>query len=216
MRMRLFEKWMMRSPVRRWMLRRVEVPRVLDGVDLPAGARVLEIGCGDGYGALLLRRRAPAAEVVALDLDPAMLRHARRMLARPPRRLRGAGARPVALVCGDATALAFPDASFDAVVLFGMLHHVTRWREAVREVYRVLAPGGVFALEEALLADRPLWLNRWWGHVPFEAADLRQTLTSVGLRVERFEEGTLLPMCYVRAVKAEGGVSRPFHPAGGR
>jgi len=208
MRMRLFEKWMMRSPVRRWMLRWLEVPRVLDGVDLPAGARVLEIGCGDGYGALLLRRRAPAAEVVAVDLDAAMLRHARRMLARPPRSLHDAGTRPVSLVCGDATALAFPDASFDAVVLFGMLHHVTRWREAVREVYRVLAPGGVFAMEEALLSDRPLWLNRWWGHVPFEADEVRHALTSAGFVVERFDQGRFLPMCYARAVKPERTADR--------
>jgi len=201
MRMRLLETWAMRSPVRRWMLRHIEVPRVLDGLAVPAGARVLEIGCGDAYGALLVRRALEGATVVGLDLDPAMLRAARRRLARPPRFLRGADGSGVSLVCGDATALAFPDAAFHAVLLFGMLHHVTAWRDAVAEACRVLAPGGVFAFEEALLSARPWWLNRWWGHVPFEAADLRRTLTSAGLRVERFEEGTLLPMCYVRAVK---------------
>jgi len=201
MRMRWLEKLMMRSSVRRWMLRRLEAPRVLEGVDLPAGARVLEIGCGDAYGALLVRRVLASAAVVALDLDPAMLRAARRTLARPPQRLRAAAAPPVALVCGDAAALAFPDAVFDAVVLFGMLHHVTAWREAIAEAYRVLTPGGVFAFEEALLADRPLWLNRWWGHVPFEADAVRRGLESAGFTVERFRESRLPPMCIVLAVK---------------
>jgi len=203
MRMRWLEKLMMRSPVRRWMLRRLEVPRVLDGVALRAGSRVLEIGCGDAYGALLLRRALAPDAVVAVDLDPAMLRHARRTLVRPPRHLRDAGARPISLVGGDASALAFPDASFDAVVLFGMLHHVAAWREAIGEVYRVLAPGGAFAFEEALLSDRPLWLNRWWGHVPFEARDVHEALASAGFAVERFQWTRVPPMCYVRAVKPE-------------
>jgi len=201
MRMRWLEKLMMRSPVRRWMLRRLEVPRVLDGVAPGPGSRVLEIGCGDAYGAVLLRRALAPADVVAVDLDPAMLRAARRTLLRPPRAFRDAGARPVLLVCGDASALAFSDASFDAVVLFGMLHHVAAWRDAIGEVYRVLAPGGIFAFEEALLSDRPVWLNRWWGHVPFEAGEVRETLASVGFDVERFEGARFPPVCYVRAVK---------------
>jgi ubiquinone/menaquinone biosynthesis C-methylase UbiE len=183
------------------MLRRIEVPRVLDGLALPAGARVLEIGCGDGYGALLVRRALAPAMVVGLDLDPAMLHAARRTRARPPRSLRSADAPPVSLVCGDATALAFPDAAFDAVVLFGMLHHVTAWREAVAEVYRVLVPNGVFAFEEVLLSARPLWLNRWWGHVPFGADEVREAVTSDGFRVDRFERSGFLPMCIVRAAK---------------
>jgi len=203
MRMRLLEKWVMRSPVRRWMLRHIEVPRVLDGLALPAGARVLEIGCGDGYGALLVRRALAGAAVVAVDLDPAMLRHAGRTLARPPGFLRDADAPAVALVCGDAVALPFPDVSFDAVVLFGMLHHVTAWREAVAEAYRILVPGGVFAFEEALLSDRPLWLNRWWGHVPFGAEEVREALRAGGFAVERLREGRFLPLCIVQAVKPE-------------
>jgi ubiquinone/menaquinone biosynthesis C-methylase UbiE len=201
MRMRRLETWMMRSPVRRWMLRRIEVPRVLDGLALRAGARVLEIGCGDGYGALLVRRALAPAMVVGLDLDPAMLRAARRRLARPPRPLRRAGAPPVSLVCGDATAMAFPDAAFDALVLFGMLHHVTAWRTALAETYRVLVPGGVFAFEEALLSDRPFWLNRWWGHVPFGPDDLRRALSAAGFRLERMDTSGWPPMCTVRAVK---------------
>jgi ubiquinone/menaquinone biosynthesis C-methylase UbiE len=183
------------------MLRRIEVPRVLDGLALPAGARVLEIGCGDGYGVLLVRRALDGAAVVGLDLDPGMLRAARRTLARPPRFLRGDDLRPVSLVCGDATALAFPDAAFDAVVLFGMLHHVTAWRDAVAEAYRVLVPGGVFAFEEVLLSTRPLWLNRWWGHVPFGADEVRRAVASAGFRVERFDRIGFLPMCIVRAAK---------------
>ena len=54
------------------------------------------------------------------------------------------------LFVGDAERIDVPDASFDAVVDYGILHHVPDWRRALREIARVLKPGGMFYFEDIL------------------------------------------------------------------
>lgn len=97
------------------------------------GQRILELGCGAAAGARWLATQG--AQVVALDLSAGMLRHAR-----------AAGARtgvPVPLVQGDALALPFPARTFDAVcTAFGAIPFVADSATVMREVYRVLRPGG--------------------------------------------------------------------------
>jgi len=73
MKMRLIEKWLLNSRLRGWMLRRREIPAVLAGLDGGQSARCLEIGCGNGVGALELARRLGAAHVMAIDSDPDMI-----------------------------------------------------------------------------------------------------------------------------------------------
>ncbi len=198
------EKWMMRCALRRWGLRRVEAPRVFRGVDLPDGAEILEIGCGYGDGALLIARRFAGSRVVGVDLDEEIIAAARHKVARPPRWARDVATERITFVCGDAAALSFPDAAFDAALLFGMLHHINAWRRAIAEAHRILKPGGVLAFEEALIADRPWRFNRQFGHVPFDASELREALEAAGFRILRFRKPWYLPMCFVRAVKAAG------------
>lgn len=90
--------------------------------------RVLEVGCGWGALARMIEDRT-AAEVVATDLSPRMVELARGQ---------GLDARPA-----DVQALPFADASFDAAVAAWMLYHVPDLHRAVRELARVLVPGGV-------------------------------------------------------------------------
>ena len=85
--------------------------------------------------------RFGAGRVDAFDLDPRMVRRARRRLGRRE---------GVRLWVGDATAIAAPDASYGAVFDFGIIHHVPEWRRALAEVHRVLKPGGRFYAEEVL------------------------------------------------------------------
>lgn len=133
------------SPPRRWLQRWYEVPwlRRLGG-DLPPGARILDLGCGPGYGSEMILDRFGADRVDGVDLDPRMVERARR-------RLRGYGDR-VHLSVGDAGdlrgSLDIPDASYDAVFDFAVVHHVPQWRLAVAEVARVLRPGGMFYFDE--------------------------------------------------------------------
>lgn len=77
----------------------------------------------------------------AFDLDPNMVWQARqRLAAYPPGR--------VTLYQADVTAIPEPDASFDAVFDFGILHHVPAWPVAVAEIHRMLRPGGRFYFGE--------------------------------------------------------------------
>lgn len=97
------------------------------------GRRVLELGCGAAAGARWLE--AQGAEVVALDLSAGMLRHAREAATR-------SGVQ-VPLVQADALALPFAAGAFDVVcTAFGAIPFVADSAAVMREVARVLRPGG--------------------------------------------------------------------------
>jgi ubiquinone/menaquinone biosynthesis C-methylase UbiE len=110
--------------------------RLVDQAGIAPGHRVLEIGCGTGNLLLLVKRTHPEATVVGLDPDEAALARARRKAGR-------AGL-DVRLDRGFAGELPYPDASVDRVLSALMFHHLpaSEKRAALREVRRVLAPGG--------------------------------------------------------------------------
>ncbi|MCC6875709.1 MAG: class I SAM-dependent methyltransferase [Sandaracinaceae bacterium] len=144
MRLSPVEMHAMQSPVRRWSQKHVELrafTRMLSeaGIDL-RGKRILEAGCGSGYGLSLLSERFAPSRLAGFDLMPEQIELARKRM-RP-------GGPSVELAVGDITRVAHEDASFDAVFVFGILHHVSAWRDALKELHRVLAPGGVLLVEE--------------------------------------------------------------------
>jgi ubiquinone/menaquinone biosynthesis C-methylase UbiE len=99
------------------------------------GHDVLEIGVGSGSVAQQLLSDAPELAWTAIDIDPQMTQAAATRL----REFAGASVRTA-----DATAMPFPDESFDSVVSCLMLHHIIDWERAVAETARVLRPGGIF------------------------------------------------------------------------
>ncbi len=133
---------------------------------------VLEIGCGSGYGAVLLSELRPKS-YVGIDLMPEQIAAAHQ------RRLPNAE-----FMVQDAAQLPFADESKDVVVIFGVLHHIPVWREVVSEIYRVLRRGGRFFVEEpdgAMVArfDRVFA----WGHAPdaqFLLSDFERFLQTTG------------------------------------
>ena len=110
---------------------------------------VLEIGCGLGKGARLLVRKMGFKKVYAFDLEEKLVKRAARSRPQDLDKL-------IAFFVGDAQDLPFPNASFDAVVNFGIIHHVLDWRRCVSELSRVTRPGGAFYFEEIY---PPLYAN---------------------------------------------------------
>jgi len=168
---------------RRALQRFYEAPLLARLGGLVPGGRVMEIGCGSGYGTLLILNRFGAATVDAVDLDP-------RAVAAAQRRLSPYGQRVKASV-GSATdlktAVGATDASYDAVFDFAIIHHVEDWRAALAEVSRVLRPGGRFFFDEvtATALHRPTyrWLFEHPEHDRFTAGDFLAELPRHGLRV---------------------------------
>jgi SAM-dependent methyltransferase len=120
------------------------------------GTRLLDLGCGAGRHAFEALRRG--AHVIALDRDRAELGQVSAMFAAmreagqaPPR----AAARAVA---GDATAMPFPDGAFDRVIAAEVLEHIPGDQQAMNEIARVLAPGGIAAVTvPSWLPERICW-----------------------------------------------------------
>ncbi len=105
---------------------------------VPPGSRVLEIGCGPGHLATRMARDH-RLDVTGLDLDPAMIERA----TSSGERRRAAGETAPTFVVGDVAALPVPDRSFDVVVSTLSVHHWDDAAAGIREIARVLKPGGV-------------------------------------------------------------------------
>ncbi len=128
------------SPVRALVLR-LQARKWLRLAGEKATGTALEIGCGHGRGARILAERMGFNKVHAFDLEEALIRKA---VKRLPKRLHNR----IHFFVGDAQDLPFGDCSFDAVVNYGIIHHVLDWRRCVREISRVLRSGGIFYFEE--------------------------------------------------------------------
>ncbi len=113
-----------------------------DMLDLAPDARVLEVGPGAGYYSLdVARQIAPNGRLDVLDLQQPMLDELMRRAAM-------AGTANVVATQGDARDLPFPDATFDAAFLVATLGEIPDRDRALRELRRVLKPGGRLVVGE--------------------------------------------------------------------
>lgn len=154
----------------------VQVPHPLIGrrrlreiLAAASGERVLEVGPGTGYYTLdLAEWVGPQGEVAIFDIQQEFLDHT----------MRRAGERGLANVKparGSAESLPYEDASFDAAVLITVLGEIPDQHRALRELHRVLKPGGRLIVGEMMLGDP---------HYTSPAA-VRARGEAAGLRFER-------------------------------
>ncbi len=106
------------------------------------GARIADLGGGAGRVSVPVAVRS---SLIALDLEPQMLRASRALAA--------AQGAPMAHVVGTVLQLPFVADAFDAVLTTNVLHQVAHWRDALVEAARVLKPGGVFIIGRDVLDE---------------------------------------------------------------
>ncbi len=157
-----------------WFERHVVAYRL--AAERAAGARVLDAGCGEGYGLRLLRE-AGATHVTGADLDRATVAHARRRYAGPD----------VDVVECELMALPLSDDAVDLTVSFQVIEHVHDVRGYLASLRRVTRPGGQVLLATpnrlTFTPDSDVPVNPF--HVrEFTAAELRAEVVAAGLAVE--------------------------------
>ena len=99
-----------------------------------ARGTVLEVGCGAGAMARAIKRGRPDLQVVGCDISQKAIALARQ------------DPQGVSFEVGDAYGLPYRDGNFEAVVMFDVLEHLSEPGRSIREVVRVLSPGGLFHL----------------------------------------------------------------------
>ena len=140
MKLNSIERLVVNNPLRRagqflemqWFSRRLPVSQ---------GARILEIGCGRGAGAQLIIEKFSPDLLCLMDLDIQMISRARNFLATIKEN-------NISYLNAGATFLPFKPHTFDAIFGFGFLHHVLEWQQSIKEIARVLRPGGTYYMEE--------------------------------------------------------------------
>ena len=183
MKLNQLEFFVMNNALRAASQRQFETPRLIGPRGSLNGKRVLEIGCGRGVGVEILLSLG-AEHATGFDLDP-------RMVALAQKRLEKYGDRARVFV-GDAEAIDAPDDSFDAVVDYGVIHHIPHWQLALKEISRVLKPGGTFYFED-LLKDL---ITTWPAPIFFEhpqatqfyGREFRSELESTELHVQKWRQ----------------------------
>jgi len=135
--------------VRRW--RRM----VVDLAAVPPEGRVLDLATGTGAVAFALARRAPTAQVVGLDFCEPMIAAAQATAAGRTGHARGLQAVP-AFQLGDVLDLPYAEESFEALTISFGMRNLADIPRGLREMRRVLVPGGRLVCLELTLVQSPL------------------------------------------------------------
>ncbi len=152
---------------------------VLGLLAVKQGERVLDIGCGNARD--IARIAACGGHVIGVDISEGMVAAARQEVERM-------GIKGITLQVGDATCLDFPDASFDKLLCSEVIEHIPDAPQALREMHRVLKPGGTLVLSTPNKGswygfDRyGLWeklLRRKWPHPCDEWRSMSELLALV-------------------------------------
>ena len=97
---------------------------------------ILDAGCGSGYGLELIEKEFHPLKLYGLDLLPEQVLRAQKRSLKAK------------ITIGDIRSMKFPKMKFDMVFVFTVLHHIPEYPQALKEISRVLKPGGFLLIDE--------------------------------------------------------------------
>ena len=176
-------------------------------IDLAPGETVLDLGSGGGIDVLLSARRVgPAGKVYGLDMTDEMLALARE-------NQRKAGATNVEFLKGEIEAIPLPDNSVDVVISNCVINLSADKDRVIREAFRVLKPGGRFAVSDVIVrgpvpAEIRLSVELWIGCVAgaLEECVYRDTLASAGFEEIAVDPWRVYNVCDARELLRATGI----------
>lgn len=122
-------------------------PELIRALSSVHAGTVLEVGCGDGeFTEVLVEQLGSYASIHAIDMIEDSVREAKAYFDKAHPQA------PVSFRMADAAALPYPDESFDTVAISNSIHHMADPEPAVRDMLRVLKPGGSLVVNE-MIAD---------------------------------------------------------------
>jgi SAM-dependent methyltransferase len=177
------DRWQSGEPYERYVGRwsRLVAREFVDWLDVPHGARWLDVGCGTGaLTGVVLDRAAPAA-VVGVDPSEGFVRHAKSHIGDGRAEFRVADARELPVSDGEA----------DVAVAGLVLNFVPEPDRAVAEIWRALRPGGVAGAYVWDYAGRMELMRYFW-----------DTVVALDPDAEKLDEGPRFPICRPEALRA--------------
>jgi SAM-dependent methyltransferase len=176
-------------------------------IDLQPGNRVLDLGSGGGIDVLLSASRVgPTGKVYGLDMTDEMLALARENQRR-------AGATNVEFLKGEIEAIPLPDQAVDVVISNCVINLSTDKDQVLREAFRVLTPGGRFAVSDVVVrgpvpADVRRSVELWVGCVAgaLEESEYRSRLEAAGFTDVTIEPWRVYDLAQARDFLTTSGV----------
>ncbi len=171
MKMWKVEKWFVNSTGQSQRVSR-HFERLLDKIEVRAGQKYLDVGCGNGVAPLAVARRYDLA-VTGVDVDPEQIALAQ---------AKSDGVATVRFLTQDGQRLPFRSNEFDIVATNNVMHHIAAWPLVFGEMVRVLKTGGYLLFADFLM---PGWVATIGQAVVKERAGF-PTRATVDLLVERY------------------------------
>jgi ubiquinone/menaquinone biosynthesis C-methylase UbiE len=188
---------------------------IVNELKISGRARIIDVGAGRGYISFLLAARNPRAMIIGIDYSPMQVRAAQKL--RRQKQIPNCSFQR-----GNAMTIQFQDKAFDAAVSVGSIKHWPDGLKGMKEIYRVLKPGGwcIIAETDQEATNEALWQFvrhfrirlipdslLFWGlrHVVFGQSYSQQSLTSLvgeaGFRNVECQRVSACPYVIIKAQK---------------
>lgn len=152
MKLNKFEFFLINHPIRGLLQDKMEAKEFKKFSNSESFKKVLEIGCGNGTGTKLIKKYFSPNKIFAIDLDEKMISLAKRNNSDIN----------IFFEIGDATVLKYNSNQFDAIFDFWIIHHIPNWKQCLKELKRVLKPGGQLFIDDLSIESFNLTTGKLW------------------------------------------------------